>query len=51
MNTRFKILVLRLLLAIYKHQLGTLRVYSDARKVIITEVESFIEDLAEKENE
>lgn len=49
MSTRFKILVIRLLVAIHKHQLATLRVCADERKQVIIDAEQFIEDIYEKE--
>ena len=51
MSTRFKILVLRLLIRIYSHQLSTLRVCSEERKQIIADTENFIDDLVQKEKE
>ena len=51
MNLRFKVLVLRLLMAIYSHQLSTVRVVSDKRRQILFDAEEFITDLISKEKD
>ena len=49
MNLSFKVLVLRLLMSIYAHQLSTVRVVSDKRRQILFDAEEFITDLIEKD--
>lgn len=51
MNLRFKVLVLRLLMAIYTHQLSQIRVLSEERRKVVLDVEEFIHELIQKEKE
>lgn len=51
MNLQFRVLVLRLLIAIYKNQLSSIRGLSPTRVQIVIEGEYFINDLMSKENE